>query len=599
MTKLSDYVFKFIAQQKVKHVFLIPGGGNMHLTNALGNVPGLEFVACIHEQACAFAAEAYGEYDNGLGVALITTGPGGTNCVTGVAAAWIESSPTLFISGQAKRDDMILHRNVRSMGQQEVDVLSIVKPITKYAVTVMEPNSIRYHLEKAVHMAKDGRPGPVWIEIPLDVQASMINEESLTRFIPPVANLAEIDLMMKKEVRGVIDLIKSSQRPVFLVGNGVRTGTAIEEFRSLLEKINIPVLLTWKAADILAEDHPLYAGRPGGIGQRFANFTQQNADCIIVVGARLDLPSLAFEHKNFAKAAKKVVVDIDPAEIFKFQFNIDIAIDGNALDFIKEFDAQVSTLLDYDCSSWLKQTKELREQYPVILPEYLENKDYVSTYVLMGALSEICDADELIVPGSAGACSDILMQAFRVKLGQRLFNGPGLGAMGMGIPATIGACLASGSRRTICVDGDGGFFLNIQELETVKRLNLPIKYFVLNNNGYGSIVSSQSAHFKKLIAANPESGFTLPDIRKIAEAFGVKIMKISKHEELVGVMKDVFEEEGPVICEVMVDPKERTIPRVTSTMGPNGVMVSNPMEDMSPLLDREEFKRNTIMPLVN
>jgi acetolactate synthase-1/2/3 large subunit len=596
MIKLSDYVFKFVARQKVKHVFLIPGGGNMHLTNSLSNVKDIKPVACLHEQGCSFAAESYGEYNNSLGVALVTSGPGGTNCVTGVAAAWIESSPTLFISGQAKRADLILASGVRSMGQQEVDIVSIVKPITKYAVTVMEPESIRYHLEKAVYLAKSGRPGPVWIDMPLDVQSAVINEKSLAGFTPAAASESTAS-EIKQKVRQTVDLIKLSKRPVFLIGNGVRISGAADEFRKLLESLHIPVLLTWKAADILSENHPLYAGRPGGIGQRFANFTQQNADCIIIIGARLDLPSLAFDHKNFARGAKKIVVDIDLCEISKFQFKINVAVHGQAVDFINELSAQSHSLQDYDCSPWLKRVKEWQKKYPVILPEYWDNKDYASTYVLMGVLSELLSEDDLIVPGSAGSCSDILMQAFKVKAGQRVLNAPGLGAMGTGIPGSIGACLASGCRRTICINGDGGFFLNIQELEVAKRLNLPIKYFVLNNNGYGSIVLSQSAHFKKLVAANPDSGFTLPDVKTVAEAFGIKTMQISKNDQLRNVIKDVVKTAGPVVCEVMVNPQEKTIPRVTSKITPDGNIVSNPMEDMSPLLGREELKENMIIPI--
>lgn len=598
MIKLSDYVFKFIAEQKVKHVFIISGGGCMHLVDSLGKNKDLEYVCCLHEQACAFAAEAYGEYTNHIGVALVTTGPGGTNCVTGVAAAWIESSSCLFISGQAKRSDLIADSGVRSMGQQEVDIVSIVKPITKYAITVMDPLKIKYYLGKAVYSASHGRPGPVWIDIPLDVQAEMIDEEILDSFDAEKEKIEVVNKNIGEEVGKAIEIIKSSTRPVFLIGNGIRTGKAIENFIELLNKIRIPVLLTWKALDVLSEDHPLYRGRPGGIGQRAANFTQQNSDCIIIIGARLDMPSLAFDHKSFARAAKKIMVDIHCAEIKKIRTLIDVPICTDAKIFLEEVLKQSDKLKGYHVNLWLEKTSEWYKKYPVVLPEYRKaGLDYVSTYYLVEILSEELLSSDLIVPGSAGAASDILMQSFKVKKGQRVLNAPGLGAMGTGIPGTIGACLASGRKRTICINGDGGFQLNIQELETVRRLNLPIKYFVLNNDGYGSIRSSQRSHFQERITgADSKSGVTLPDIKKIAYVYGIKTFTVSDNSDLRRGVKKVISTDGPVICEVMVDPNEKTIPRVTAHLLPDGRIVSGSMEDMYPLLDREEFKKNMLIP---
>ncbi len=597
MIKLSDYVFKFIAEQKVKYVFLLPGGGCMHLVDSLGKNENLKYVCCLHEQASAFAAEAYGEYTNHMGVALVTTGPGGTNCVTGVAAAWVESSSCLFISGQVKRTDLIAARGVRSMGQQEVDIVSIVKSITKYAVTVMDPLKIKYYLEKAIYSATHGRPGPVWIDIPLDVQVEMIDEGSLDSFDVEKEGIEVVNKDIGKEVTKVIKIIRGSKRPVFLVGNGMRIGKAIDNFIELLNKIRIPVLLTWKAIDVLAEDHPLYRGRPGGIGQRAANFTQQNSDCVIIIGARLDMPSLAFDHKGFARKAKKIMIDIDCAEIKKMETLIDVPICTDAKTFLEEVLKQSDKLKGYQVNSWLKKTSEWYEKYPVVLSEYRKpGLGYVSTYYLIEILSEELLFSDLIVPGSAGAASDILMQSFKVKKGQRILNAPSLGAMGTGIPGTIGACLASGRKRTICINGDGGFQLNIQELETVRRLNLPIKYFVLNNDGYGSIRSSQSSHFQgRVTGADSKSGVTLPDIKKIAYAYGIKAFTISDNSELRRGVKKVISMDGPVICEVMVNPDEKTIPRVTTHLLPNGRIISRPMEDMSPLLDRKEFKKNMLI----
>lgn len=597
MIKVSDYIASFIAQQGVDHVFMLPGGGSMHLVDSFAAHPKLKYVACIHEQGAAFAAEAYAECRNHLGVAIVTSGPGSTNALTGVATAWVEGSGTMFISGQAKRADMIGTRGVRSMGHQEIDIISIVRPMVKYAVSITEPNSVRYHLEKAAYLALHGRPGPVWVEVPLDVQAARIDPETLAGF-DPAEETTVPSPAVKSAVSKVIEWVRGSERPVFLVGNGVRVARAEETFRQVLERAKIPVLLTWKAVDLLPEEHSLYRGRPGGMGQRGANFTQQNADCLIVIGARLDLPSLAFDHKNFARAARIVMVDVDPTEIWKMQKPIDLAVCADAGVFLREFLAQSGALANYAPNAWLKRTREWQLRYPVVLPEYKKTgTGFVSSYLFNDILSEELRSDDVITTGGAGACSDILMQTFKVKTGQRIYNVPGIGAMGSGIPAAIGGCLASGGRRTICVDGDGGFQLNIQELETLRRLDLPVKFFVLNNDGYGSIRSMQNNHFQgRLAAADSHSGLTLPDPKKVAAAYGLKTDFLNDNGAIRETIRRVLDTPGPVVCEVMVSPSEPTSPRVLSVLGPDGKLSSKPMEDMSPLLDRQEFLENMIIP---
>ncbi len=592
--KLSDYVMDFVARQGVKHLFLLPGGGSMHLVDSAGRNAGFEYVCCLHEQACAFAAEAYAEYSQGLGAALVTTGPGGTNSVTGVAAAWMESASCLFLSGQVKRADRIADRGVRTMGPQEVDIVSIVRPITKYAVTVLEPESIRFHLEKAVYLATHGRRGPVWLDIPLDVQASAVDENALEGFTPEPAEPAE-DL--RGAVSAAIDLLNRAQRPVLFLGNGAR-GVG-DDLRKLIELLQIPVLLTWKIADLLADDDPHYAGRPGGMGQRGANFTQQNADCVLLIGARLDRPQTAFSHRDFARAATKILVDVDPAEIAKMEMPIDVPVCADATAFIRELRRQAGRLEPKNRTCWLKRARDWQERYPVVLPEYWETAGTVNTYVLMEVLSEETSPDDLFVPGSSGPCSDIFMQAFRVKRGQRIVNAPGLGAMGTGLPGTIGACLASGRRRTICVNGDGGFQLNIQELETVRRLNLPVKYFVLANGAYASIMATQRSHFQsRFVGSDPSSRMTLPDVTRVAAAYGIATAEIRDHGDLREGVRNVLSQDGPVVCAVHTSAEQATAPRVTSVMRADGVMVSKPMEDMWPFLSREEFLSNMIVPVV-
>ena len=612
---------EFVAAQGVRHIFMLTGGGCMHLTDSLGRNPDIDFVCCLHEQACAFAAEAYAEYTNQLGVALVTTGPGGTNAVTGVADAWLESASCLFISGQAKRADLIGSSGVRSMGPQEVDIVSIVRPIVKYAKTILDPERIRYELEKAVYLATHGRRGPVWIDIPLDVQAAGIDQDRLRGFDPAAAALDCVSgtiasssagssqceshvrsrgagtHRLTDQVTQAIDSLNASERPVLFVGNGARSAHMRGLLSELIDTLRIPVLTTWKMIDAIPEDCEFYAGRPGAVGQRGANFTQQNSDCTLIIGARLDRPQTAFSHANFARCATKILVDIDPAEIAKFDMHIDVPVCADALDFVPEILRPSNKLVNRDRHCWLKRAKEWKRQYPVVLPEYWQGKDAVSTYVLIDVLSDELTSEDVIAPGSSGPCSEITMQAFRVKHGQRIVNSNSLGAMGTGLPAAIGACLASGRRRTVCVNGDGGFQLNIQELETVRRLNLPIKFFILCNGAYRSIVSTQQNYFQgRLTGCDPSSGVTLPDIIRVAAAYGLPIHQIHDHNDIRNQVRAVLERPGPVVCAVDVAPDERTAPRVTSMTRADGSIVSKPMEDMWPFLGRDEFHSNMIVP---
>lgn len=598
MIKLSDYVARFVRDQGVEHVFLLPGGGNMHLADSLGKCPGLQFVCNLHEQACAMAAVAYGDLRNDLGVCAVTTGPGGTNTVTGVALAWVESVSLLCISGQAKRSDLLLGRGVRTMGQQEIDIVSIVRPITKYAVTVLEPTDIRYHLEKAVYLARSGRRGPVWIDVPLDVQAAMVEETALRPFDPSELAAPPAVPPLADQVSQAIAMINASQRPVILAGYGIRSAGAEQELAELLNGQDIPLLTTWKTIDLVPEEHRLFVGRPGAVGQRGANFTQQNCDCLLAIGARLDLPQTAFNHANFARAARKIIVDVDPSEIRKLDMQIELPIVADAGDFLREFLRQKPALrTTEDHRAWLERSKQWQRQYPSVTQEHWSRTDSVDQYALTDVLSDELSADDVIAPGSSGPTSDILLQAFRIKAGQRFRNFPGLGAMGTGLPGSIGACLASGGRRTICPNGDGGFQLNLQELETIRRLALPIKFFVLNNGGYASIMGMQRNYFQgHFVASEPSSGLTLPDVRKVAEAYGLATARITCHDELREGVRRVLATPGPVICEVVCSLDQTIAPRATSSVRPDGTIVSRPMEDLWPLLDREEFRANMIVP---
>ena len=602
MMKLSDYVFEFIKNLGVKTVFLLPGGGCMHLVDSLGKQEGLNYTCCLHEQAAAIAADAYSQFTNNIGVVLVTTGPGGTNAITGVAGSWIDSIPMLIISGQVKSQDMIGESGLRQKGVQEIDIVPIVKHITKYAVTITEPESIRYHLEKAVYLAKSGRQGPVWIDIPLDIQSAKVEENTLEGFHKN-ENEGYANETVQKQVHELLAFLERSQRPVLLAGNGIRLAKAEEEFQELIRLLKIPVLTTWKVMDFLPENDPLFFGRPGSIGQRAANFIQQNSDLFISIGARLDLAQIGYSYENFAPKAMKVVVDVDAAELKKMRFESFFPIESDARVFLRELVSQLKGKMaefnkeSFGSPEWFAKCKEWNEKYPVVLPEYRLKKDYVSTYVLIDVLSHELSENDIIVPGSSGACSEITMQAFKVKGGQRILNSPGLGAMGFGIPASIGACIASGRRRTICINGDGGFQLNIQELETVAREKLPIKFFVLNNTGYGSIRNTQNNYFQgRFVCSDPSSGLTLPDIVKIARAYGINAVRIRNNKELEGSIVDILKSDGPIICDVLIDTTEPTMPRMKSEVRSDGIIVSKPLEDLWPFLDRKTFKAEMIFP---
>lgn len=600
MIKLSDYIFSFLENRGLKHVFLLPGGGSMHLVDSLGR-SSIEYVANLHEQAAAIAAEAYAQYTNNFGVALVTTGPGSTNAVTGVSGAWIESTPCLFISGQVKSSDLLELKGVRQMGVQEVDIVSIIRPITKYAVTVKDPNTIRYHLEKALFLAKSGRPGPVWLAIPLDVQAALIDVDDLAGFKPGEEDkviVQDEEISLSEKAADVLNLFNNeSERPVLLVGNGVRLADARSDLHHLVETLKVPVLTTWKTIDFFRQDHPYNFGRPGSIGQRAANFILQNCDFLLCLGARLDLAQVGYSYENLARAAKKVVVDIDPAEINKIAAPIDLPVYADAGSFIRCLLEQKSRLREKDRSEWMEYCSGLRGRFPVIMPEYWDEKDYVNIYVLVEALSEILGSEDVLVPGSSGSCSEVIMQSFKIKEGQRVLNTQGLGAMGFGLPASIGACLASGRRRTICINGDGGFQLNIQELETIARLNLPVKIFIINNQGYGSIRATQRNYFQgRYVCSSRDSGLTLPDAVKVASAYNLHTVRINNHDQLKSGIEEVLTWPGPALCDVMINPDQPTLPRISSGQRKDGTMFSKPLEDLWPFLDREELLRNMIIP---
>ena len=600
--KLSDYVVRFVAEQGVKHVFLVTGGGAMHLNQSLACEAAIEAVCNSHEQASAICAEGYAKATNHLGVCMVTTGPGGTNAVTGVAGAWLDSTPMLIISGQVKRPDRMFDKDgrplgMRQLGVQEVDIVSIIKPITKYAVTILDPNDIRYHLEKAVYLAFHGRPGPVWIDIPLDVQASPIQEPSTLRgFDPAELTEPQSDAPLQQEVKRLIEKLNRSERPLLFAGNGIRLAHAEKEFEEIRMLLGIPTVATWCAADLVPSNDPLYVGRPGSVAARGANFALQNSDFLLAIGVRLDFAITGYAPQNLARGAYKVAVDIDEAELRKLHPHLQQPIHSDAKRFLTELLSQKDTIRLSDHSAWDARGAGWKTRYPVVTEEHRKPEGPVSVFHLAEVIGTEVSPEDRLVVGNSGSAIEIYLLAFPTLHSQRLFHTAGLGAMGYAIPMAIAVATANPGREIIAVDGDGGFMFNIQELETIRRLQLPIKFFVLNNDGYASIRASQKAYFGEAkLGSDKSNGLTVPNLTQVGAAFGLSSAVIKNQENLRADIRRVLAMEGPVVCDVIVVPDEMRAPRLQSYQKPDGSFVSKPLEDLFPFLPREEFLANMIV----
>jgi len=583
MTFVSDYVIKQIAQAGVRHIFLIPGGGCMHLVDALGRHPDLEPVAMLHEQAATIAAEAYAQLASGLGVVLVTTGPGGTNTITGVAAAWLDSTPLLIISGQVKTADLADGSGVRQLGFQEIDICKIVEPITKMAVRVDRVEDVPKVIDRAISTALSGRPGPVWIDIPLDIQAAPINDPNLIRL-----SGSSRSHFRTESIPQLIAELQAAKRPAVLAGNGVRLGQGIDLLREFIELTRIPLLLTWKALDFLPDSHELNAGRPGSVASRFANFTQQTSDVFIGIGARFDFGQTAYRPGNIAPRALKTFVDIDENELRKLKVAGGRHLIADAGEFISELLSQAKNVAWPDYSDWHACIANWRSKYP--LGKLTPSLAYLETYDVVRVLSREMEEGDLFIPGSSGACSEVSMQAFSNKFGQRVFNSQGLGPMGFGIAAPIGASCLRPEANIYSIDGDGGFQMNVQELEVAARRRSRICWIVLDNDGYGSIKVTQDSYFQgRRVASDPSSGLSLPDAAEVSKAFGITSSTVINEIELTAALTNFKSNPTPTVIVAKVNPNHRSEPRVASRRREDGSMESDPMEDLSPKLSREEF----------
>jgi acetolactate synthase-1/2/3 large subunit len=494
-----------------------------------------------------------------------------------------------------KRADLKGDSGVRILGVQEIDIVSLVSSITKYAVTVEDPSTIRYHMEKALHLALSGRRGPVWIDIPLDVQGAQIDPANLTGFAPPQAPRG-LDGVVAVQVKELLGLLRSATRPVIVAGNGIRIAGAVEEFHQALQTLQVPVLTTWLGMDLVSETDPLYAGRPGSIAPRGANFALQNSDLMLVIGSRLDMAFTGYAHAKLARQAIKVMVDVDEAEIRKMKTTIHLPIVCDAAIFLRELNRQLGHISPQRYDDWVQRCQDWKRRYPIMQPEYRERLQRVSMYCFSEALSAELTSEDVVASGSSGSAIELFLLGFQVKENQRVFHTRGLGAMGFGLPASIGACLGAGGRRTVCVDGDGSFQMNVQELETLHRLQLPVKVFVINNAGYASIRAAQRSYFNHLVAADSTSGLSLPDVEKVAAAYGLPFARIANQQDLRDQIRSALDTPGPVVCEVLAAIDEERAPRLSSAQRPDGGMLSKPLEDLWPFLDRDEFHANMIIP---
>lgn len=547
--KLSDYVVKYL-EGKTEAVFLLPGGGIMYLVDSLGRSKKLGVYCCHHEQGAAIAAEGYSRIKNRdkLGVVLVTTGPGGTNAITGAAGAWLDSIPMVVISGQVKRDNIMPLRGnkpvIRQLGFQELNVIDLVKPITKYAVTVKDENEILYHLEKAFFLSVHGRPGPVWLEIPMDVQAVKINPSKLKGFIPKRTIKKPSPTLIKK----IVKLLEKSERPLLLAGNGIRLAGGEDILWNFLKKTKINVVTPiYTSDDLVTDDYPYYLGRQGIPGNELANYAIDNCDLLLVVGERMQLTQTSYDYHNFAVQAKKIMVDIDKEELNKKIFRPDLAIHCDAKIFLEKL-----------CQQKIKLKRWDLEKKPIISSNYAGDRKYLNVYKFFEVLNK--NLGNLNLATANGLASTSTHQAVRIKRGQRLITNAGLGHMGSGLPLAIGASVATGKKPVVCLVGDGSIMLNLQELETVKYHKLPLKIFLFNNNGYFSVRNTHLRFFNKIFAADPKSGVGFPNFEKLIKAWGLNYQKISNDRQLYKV-KQVIKTRGPVVCELMLDPFQPMLPR--------------------------------------
>ena len=599
--KVSNYISQFLVEHGIDTLFTVTGGGAMHLNDAFGHQQGLRCIYNHHEQACAIAAEAYARIHNRIAAVCVTTGPGGTNAITGVVGGWLDSIPMLIISGQVRYDTTARGSglNLRAMGDQEFDITKAVDCMTKYSEMVIDPNRIKYCLEKALKLAFSGRPGPCWLDIPMNVQGAYIETDEL------IGYSGEEDEALPAPITDetadmVLDLIANSKRPVFNVGNGIRIAGAHEVFYRVANKLNIPVVTGWNSIDCIEDEHELYVGRAGIMGDRPGNFAVQNSDLLLSVGSRLSIRQVGYNYQTWARAAKKVVVDIDSEELKKQNVNADYPIWADAKDFLEALERRIDARsLRFEKTEWHDYCTDWKIKYPVVLPKHYESEE-ANVYAFIKELSSKLNEGDVTVVGNGSACV-VGSHAYIIKKNQRFIINSAIASMGYDLPAAIGVAEAEKGKDIILITGDGSIQMNLQEMQTILQNNLSIKTFMINNGGYHSIRQSQMNFFgEPLVGIGPESGdLSFPDMSKLVPAYGMKYFKCDKNKELEKTIDAVLAEKGPVFCEIVVSPEQKFEPKASSKRLEDGTIVSAPLEDLAPFLSREELKQNMLIDLVD
>ena len=605
--RLADYVADFLADRGVTDVFSVVGGGAMHLNDALGHNERLRVTYNHHEQACAIAAEAYARLDNRIAAVCVTTGPGGTNALTGVVGGWLDSIPMFIVSGQVRYDTTARYAlqytgaPLRAMGDQEYDIVKSVTPMTKYATMIEDPMQIRFALEKAWHLATTGRPGPVWVDIPVNYQGMTIETDDLPGYDPAQDDANLPPKVSDDTVRAVLEKLKHAKRPVFHAGYGIRLSGAYPLFHEVAEKLNIPVVTYWNAVDLIEDEHPLYCGRAGNMGDRPGNFAIQNADVILAVGTRISIRQVGYNWQTWARAAEVIMVDIDPAELKKPTLHVEMPVWADAKDFLTRLNALAEAPVSR-ADDWIATCRRWKAEYPAVLPrQWEENGETANVYAFVRYLSSRLPENSLTAV-SNGACCVVGNQAYVIQKGSRMANNSAVASMGYGLPAAIGTCIGGGRRETICLEGDGSIMMNLQELQTILTNRLPIKIFLINNSGYHSIRITQTNLFghHTRVGIGPESGdLTFPEFGKIAQAFGYRYFCAHSNAEMKAVVDEVLALEGPVFTEIFTDTRQVWEPKSSARRLEDGTLVSPPLEDLAPFLPREELERNMFIPMID
>lgn len=594
--KVSDYIADFLVAHGIHQVFCVVGGGSMHLNDSFGHRKDMSVLYNHHEQASAMAAESYARIQGTPAALCVTSGPGAINALNGVTGAYQDSIPMIVLSGQTKSTLTVKASGLklRTLGNQEFDIVSALENMTKYAEMVMNPQKIRYCLEKAYHLAVSGRPGPCWLDIPLDVQGAYIDSEALECYEPESTHDGHSS--MADVIPLIAHLLKEAKRPVLYAGNGIRLAGAIEIFHKLVKKLDIPVVTCWDSIDLIANDDPHFCGRGGTMGDRAGNFAVQNSDVLLCVGSRLNIYQVGYNVKTWARAAKVIVVDIDPEELKKPTIRVDIPVCADAGDFLR---ALCDNVGQQNHPEWTDQCRKWKEQYPVVSEKQYHATGLVNPYAFMGTLSHNLPSKAVTVVTN-GSASVVGSQSYYLKDGDRFIMNCGLSSMGYGLPAAIGACIALDKQPVVCIEGDGSIMMNLQELQTVVTNKLPIKLFVINNDGYHQIRQTQNNIFHDgLVGVGPDSGdLGFPSFEKIAGAFGLGYVKIQDNQQIKQGLDKVWSQTGACLCEVCVTKDQKFEPKSATKKLPDGTLVSPPLEDLAPFLSREELKKNMYIPLI-